>query len=258
MNDKFSYADYVSDDSFQNKYADYQERYSKKIPERDKLTISLVEELLSIKSTGDSQKLLDIGCSTGNFLFHLSHAIPTLELVGGDAAPLIVEKCKADTKLKHITFEVMDILELDERCKFDFVVVNAVLYMMSENEYNQALSSISRVLKSGGWLIGFDFCHPYPQNLTINEVSDSHPTGLDLHFRPFSRVQVAMENVGFGKVEFKPFSIPIDLEKGKLKTSDEYDFESLNSYTVMTQNGDRLLFRGTLFQPWCHFKACKF
>lgn len=96
MNDKFSYKDYVSDDSFQSKYADYQERYSNTIPERDKVTISLVEELLSIESADRSQKLLDIGCSTGNFLFHLSQAIPTLELVGGDAAPFIIEKCKTE------------------------------------------------------------------------------------------------------------------------------------------------------------------
>lgn len=255
MNNKFSYKDYVSDDSFQSKYADYQERYLKTIPERDKITIRLVQESLDTGNTNASRNLLDIGCSTGNFLYHLRNAIPDLELVGGDAAPLVIEKCKVNPNLQNITFKVMDVLSLDENNKFDCVVVNAILYMMSENEYDQALSSIFRVLKSGGYLIGLDFCHPYPQSLKINEISDSHPLGLDLHFRPFSRVQSAMESAGFSNVEFKPFSIPIDLEK--IAGSGTYNFESLNSYTVTTKSGDRLLFRGTLFQPWCHFKARK-
>ncbi|WP_204106198.1 MULTISPECIES: class I SAM-dependent methyltransferase [Spirulina sp. CCY15215] len=34
-------------------------------------------------------------------------------------------------------------------------------------------------------------------------------------------------------------------------------YEDLNTYTVKTESGKRLQFRGTLFQPWCHLMAQK-
>ena len=62
---------------------------------------------------------------------------------------------------------------------------------------------------------------------------------------------------GFDDVQFAPFEIPIDLPRGRTVGDNESGFEDLNSYTVRSEAGDRLLFRGTLFQPWCHLIARK-
>ena len=32
-------------------------------------------------------------------------------------------------------------------------------------------------------------------------------------------------------------------------------FSELNSYTIKSENGERLVFRGSLYQPWCHICA---
>jgi hypothetical protein len=49
----------------------------------------------------------------------------------------------------------------------------------------------------------------------------------------------------------------MDLARGSVYKDGESGFEDLNSYTVKTETGDRLLFRGALYQPWCHMIAHK-
>lgn len=254
---EFSYQDYVSDRSFQEKYSAYQERYFHQIRESDKVLINLVGSLLDSEGQGQQVSLLDIGCSTGNLLFHLKNTFPQLDLTGGDAAASVIEKCKEEKRLETINFEVLNMLNLNRENTFDIVIANAILYMFDDAEYIQAIQNVTKVLKKTGWLILFDFCHPYEQDLKIIEKSQSHPEGLNIHFRPFSKVRNILVTKGFDNIKFQPFSIPIDLVKGQSYSDNQDGFEDLNSYTMKTESGERLLFRGTLFQPWCHLMAQK-
>lgn len=260
MTSKKSSPDYLPKEylaSTTDLYNDYQQRYAENPRESDKKLIALIGEAIAPRlQTGEKVSLLDIGCSTGNLLFHLKRALPALELTGGDLAPGAIKQCWADPRLTDIHFEVMDILDLPSS-RFDIVVGNAVTYFFDPDQYELAVSSIARALKQDGYFLSFEFLHPFLQNLHIVEKSRSHPDGLDIYFRPYSEVEPLLHRHGFGKVAFHPFSIPIDLEKGSTYTDNKTGFEDLNSYTVKAESGERMLFRGTLFQPWCHLVAQK-
>jgi SAM-dependent methyltransferase len=241
-----TYREYVEDEDFHRGYAEYQRRYATQPPERDKVTIELVRRLVAGRT---GVRLLDAGCSTGNLLLHLSRAVPGLELTGGELVDAVIEANRRNPDLAGTTFERLDVLDLPA-ARWDIVVVNAVFYLFPWGEFERALASVSRALVPGGSLVAFDFFHEWGQDLAIVERSETHPNGLALHLRPQRDVEPLLRRHGFERVEFRPFSIPIDLPRPER-------LEDMGSYTRRTEDGERLLFRGALFQPWCHLVATK-
>ncbi|MCX7157458.1 MAG: class I SAM-dependent methyltransferase [Rhodocyclales bacterium] len=251
MSNDFSYQDYVTNKTFLDEYNAYQAKYAKQIRESDKVLIGLVSDILVKVDPGQGKmRLLDVGCSTGNLLLHLKRLVPQLELTGGDLADSSLDECRANPELQGVAFEVMDVLNLDRIAYYDIVTINAVLYMMEDEQFEQALGSVARALKPGGSIIVFDFFHPYPQDLHLLEISKSHPAGLRLRFRPMAMAEEVLTAAGFEKPVFRPFTLPIDLPP----SGSDGD---LITYTVPAADGRKLPFRGTLFQPWCHLSAIK-
>lgn len=244
-----SYSEYVSDRSFHDQYVSYQQRYADSIRESDKVLLAMVAEAAGRPDAA----VLDIGCSTGNLLMHLRNAMPQARLTGGDMADDVIASCQADADLVGIDFQVMDMTAIAGR--YDVVVANATGFFLTAEEYGRALRSVADSLEPGGAYIAFEWLHPFPQELAIRETSRSHPEGLTIHARSFGAVEGLLHDAGFSKVEFRPFEIPIDLERGATYGDNAEGFEDLNSYTVKTETGERLLFRGTLHQPWCHLLA---
>lgn len=249
MTEDFSYKEYVTDEQFLRDYNAYQAKYAKQMRESDKVLVGLVRDLVA-KRGAARPKLLDIGCSTGNLLLHLKRMLPQFELTGGDLAESSLAECRANPDLAGISFKNLNILDLPKDTRYDIIVVNAVLYMMEDREFEGALRSLAQALEPGGAVVVFDFFHPFEQDLSIIEVSKSHPNGLRLRFRPMSRATTMLEGAGFRNGQFRPFTLPIDLPRNP-------DNSELISYTVTTNEGARLPFRGTLFQPWCHLTAEK-
>jgi SAM-dependent methyltransferase len=249
MSEDFSYHEYVTDEAFLRDYNAYQAKYAQQIRESDKVLIGLVRDIAERRdSAGGPLRLLDIGCSTGNLLLHLKRLIPGLALTGGDLAESSLAACRANPELSGIDFRMLDLLDLPGDSRYDVIAVNAVLYMMTDEQFEQALRSLVRALQPGGTMIAFDFFHPFEQDLTIIEASKTHPNGLRLRFRPISRATAALNAAGFENAVFRPFTLPIDLQRHQ-------DPSELITYTVPAADGRRLPFRGTLFQPWCHLTA---
>jgi len=247
----FSYKEYVVDKEFLDDYNTYQGKYAEQIRESDRIVIEMVRALAKERTAkGGPLRLLDIGCSTGNLLLHLKRLVPGIALTGGDLAESSLAECRANPQLAGIEFRTMNILDLHADTEFDVVTVNAVLYMMDDEQFRGALDSIRAALRRDGTMIVFDFFHPFPQDLTLNEVSKSHPKGLRLRFRPMPAVEATLGAAGFVNPVFRPFTLPIDLPLSGGP-------EDLITYTVPTQDGRKLPFRGTLFQPWCHLRATK-
>jgi len=250
MSSEFSYHDYVTDQTFLDDYNAYQAKYAKQMRESDKVLISLVKDFVDKqKIDRPPTRLLDIGCSTGNLLMHLKRLMPTLDLTGGDLANSSLQECRSNPELKGIRFEEMDLLNLPKTANYDIIAINAVLYMMEDAQFETALNSVAGILQPDGLMIVFDFFHPYSHDLHILETSKSHPAGLRLRFRPISLAKKILSAAGFKNHIFRPFTLPIDLP-----TNEEDD---LITYTVPAQDGRKLPFRGTLFQPWCHLSTMK-
>ena len=87
------YSKYVTDNSLIGRYSEYQDKYKQDARKSDLVAIDLVRQALGGLDKG---RVLDIACSTGNFLRHLRHAMPGLQLVGADLAHAFIEKCRAD------------------------------------------------------------------------------------------------------------------------------------------------------------------
>lgn len=238
-------------------YNTYQERYAEQPRESDKVLIRLIASAIAPRlETGEKISLLDIGCSTGNLLFHLKNALPGLDLTGGDLAESAIEGCRTNPRLAGINFQVMDIFDLPVG-RFDVIVANAVAVYLDSEQYEQSIESVAKSLKKDGWFLAFEWLHPFEQEVQIVERSRSHPDGLKFYFRPFSATRAILSEHGFGDVQFHPFNIPIDLPRDVAYTDNRTGFEDLNTYTMKAETGERLLFRGTLFQPWCHLMARK-
>jgi len=250
LSGRFDYRRFVTNNAFLDRYNEYQTKYTAQVRESDKLTIGLVREAVNRRNTSRPARVLDIGCSTGNFLLHLRRAMPDLELVGGELADSSLEICRRNPDLAGISFERLDLLDLPPTKDFDIVVVNAVLFMMTDEQFQKSLASLAGSLAPAGLLWHSIFFHPFPQKISIVESSDPHPDGLALNFRPIPLVTTWLQQHGFDQVEFRPFTLPIDLPR-------DDDDVGLSTYTVSAADGTRLAFRGTLFQPWCHLRALR-
>lgn len=254
MTNEYTYKEYVTAQAFCADYSAYQKKYAVTPRESDKVIIDLVGQILAAR--GDAAlDVLDVGCSTGNLLKHLRRSHPQLRLTGGDLMLPVVEGCRNNPDLSDIEFLVLDIFDIPASLRYDVIIANAILYLFSDEELRRIAAHLSGALKPGGSLIVYDFSHGFEQNLTIQERSFSHPEGLTLHFRPYRVWRAAFEEAGFGAVDFRPFRIPLELpRRDDLDPAKE---ESLITYTVRSREGENLLFRGTLFQPWSHIVARK-
>jgi SAM-dependent methyltransferase len=238
-----SYGHYVKDDRFLAEYNEYQKRFASQMPERDKVTLGLIAE-----KTGGRGSLLDIGCSTGNLLLHISRAFPGMTLTGGELAELSLTEARKNPDLGRVDLQIMDMLDIQGT--YDCIVANAVAVYFSWDEYETAMRSVAKALRAGGTYIAFEWLHPYEQqDLEIVEETPSHPEGLKVHFRPYLKTARVLSKVGLENVEFHPFVMPVDLPF--------QGYEDTNSYTVQMESGQRACFRGALYQPWCHMTATK-
>jgi SAM-dependent methyltransferase len=164
--------------------------------------------------------------------------------------PQILDQCRRDPALFGVEFKELNLLELSLNECFDVITANAVVYLFSADELNLAFQNIVRALKPGGWFMAFDFFHPFEQDLEVFEKSKTHPDGLMLHLRPYSKVITSLEDNHLTNTTFRPFSIPVDLAKPE-------SLDDLTSHTVMSRDGERMLFRGILYQPWCFLATQK-
>lgn len=221
-------------------YIAYQARYANNARESDKFIIELLRRY---RSTGS--RLLDIGCSTGNLLRHIRHALPELDLTGGDLSDAQLLACRCDETLDGIAFEHMDIKKLLPH-SFDILIANAVLYGFGDADFAVAMASISRSLRPGGMMIAFDFFHAFDQDVELVERSDHFPAGHPLNFRSFRTTKRHLIETGFSKFEFIPFDIPV-----RLTAADH----PLQTRTIDVVDHPRLMFRGVISQPWCHLVA---
>lgn len=238
-----NYSDYVIDNHFLDRYNAYQAKYAERMPERDKVTLKIIAGL----TDGKHKRVLDIGCSTGNLLLHIKRFFPNLELFGGDLAESSIEIARKNPDLAGVKIAKMDMLAITG--EYDVIVSNAVTYLFTDEQFVRAASGIRNGLRTGGAWIDFDWFSPFTdQRVTINEITPSHPKGIDIHIRTYKQVSATLSAAGFKSIEFKRFDIPIDI------ALTGYEGDPI-TYTEQTMDGRRLQFRGALSQPWCHLVA---
>lgn len=243
--DEPGYSSYATDAAHMERYRDYQARYASRMRESDRTLIEWIRDSLS----SDGGDLLDVGCSTGNLLIHLRHQLPGLRLSGIDLSAETIAANAENPALADMRFSTADIVSEPLDGTFDVITCNAIFFSLDDDELRAALTNLRQALNPGGLLFAFDWFHAHDdQQLTIVERSREFPDGLRITARPENQARALTDTTGFGSVEFRPFSMPFDLER----PSDPGD---VTTYTVAAVDSPRLSFRGALFQPWSHMRA---
>ena len=246
---KPAYRRYTDNQAHMTKYVAYQERYANDIRESDRVTIRLISDWVADHGEGPFD-LLDVGCSTGNFLRHVRHADLPLRLQGADLAASALQIAREDAVLEGIAFIEHDIVACPPSELIDVITFNAVFFAFGPEEFRSAVANAAAALRPGGALICWDLFNPFQQRLDIVETSQGYPDGLRIVVRSYEDVREAVAEAGLNEPHLEPFRLPVDLSGGD-------DPASNQTYSVTSSDGDRLLFRGSLHQPWCHMVARK-
>lgn len=252
MNEPRDHKDYVTDPKLAAVYADYQAKYAENPRECDKRTAQIVlQRLTAMQPLDHRPRILDIGCSTGNFLRHLKRLNINADLIGGDLMEPHLEVCRNTPALAGISFQTVDVFDIPATEPFDIITANAVNQLFAPDLYGQALKSICRALRPGGHFIAYELIHDDPVDRKIVETSEWNPDGLTFWFRSREGTERALEAAGFDRFAIEPFQIPIDLPE---PASGSFEERNLVTYTIKTEHG-RLMMRGGLVQPWVHIVA---
>jgi len=239
---------FKKDTEFNLKYINYQKKYQKNIRESDKKLIEKIN-FLKQKDAKFKYRILDVGCSTGNLLYHIKSLFPDLSLSGLDFEPVVIDSCKLDSNLNDIKFTVGSSLEMGHLFSenFNIIILNATVVHMNDKEFSKTISEAFKILTPGGSLMMFDYFNPFDQNVEIIERSSyGSGQGIPLYFKSYNLTKSILLEAGFDNIEFNPFLMPFDLPFNK------DDHNNLSTYTLKTDSGDRISMRGSLFQPWCH------
>lgn len=104
-------------------------------------------ELLKYLPQNKQQKILDLGCGTGDLSYELSKLCQ--KVVGIDASPQMISLARE--KFPNLDFRVCEGLSMTFKDEFDVVFSNAVFHWISN--HNLLLENIAKALKSAGILI---------------------------------------------------------------------------------------------------------
>jgi len=124
----------------------------------------LYAKMAEIIRLGPGQKLLDVGCGTGELLFRLAKKYGEgVELHGIDPSEDMIKIARKRAKRggPFVSFQIGEGESLpfaDE--SFDWVVSSLAMHHMPLPGKKQALSEIHRVLRPGGWALITDWCEP--------------------------------------------------------------------------------------------------
>jgi trans-aconitate methyltransferase len=103
------------------------------------------ESLLSLLKPQSGERVLDLGCGTGQLTAKIAEA--GADVIGVDNAASMLET--ASVNYPHIKFECRDAAELPYNAEFDAVFSNAALHWMKKNPQAVA-KSVYSALKPGG------------------------------------------------------------------------------------------------------------
>lgn len=196
-----------------------------------------VKENIQIKYDGKhNATFLDIGCGDAALLYQISKIFPKLDCSGLDYSAELLSKCKENALLKDLEFHQGDASKFDLGRQFDFALSSGVLSIF--NSIEEPLTCMLNHLKKDG--IGFVFTPSNHRNIDVllqykNKSVNSEEWETGLNMFSLDTITSGLEKLGAREIETISFNIKVDI--------DESD-NPVNSYTVNTDNGDKMIVNG--------------
>ena len=153
------------------------------------------------KDINKNDKIIEIGCGSGNLLKHLECD----NISGVDISPLMIEECKKILpKGKFLTGDAENLQFKDNA--FDKVIISEVLYYLPD--LNKAISEAFRVLKKDGLLLitslnkKYNFVRTFVKVLKIGVHDD-----ISMSYISLKKLKKILTEKGFKIEEIKPIPI---------------------------------------------------
>lgn len=170
----------------------------------------LGNDLVDLLSPKKGEKILDLGCGTGDLTKKISEF--GVDVMGIDHSENMIQQAK--NKYPHLKFLVANATALDYENEFDAVFSNAVLHWVKPPK--QALSSIYMSLKPGGRFIAEFGGKGNVQHLTseiIRQLQVANQTvKFPWYYPSIGEYTTLMEDVGFRVTFAQHFDRPTPLE----------------------------------------------
>ncbi|MCM3033946.1 trans-aconitate 2-methyltransferase [Niallia sp. MER 6] len=166
-------------------------------------------DLVSLLAPKAVEKILDLGCGTGDLANKLSAS--NCEVLGMDNSPNMIATAKK--KYPHLNFLVGDATNLPYTEEFDAVFSNATLHWVKPPE--QALASIYTSLKQGGRFVAEFGGKGNVQKISEAVLSEIAACGLTFdwdkypwYFPSIAEYTTKMEQIGFRCIYAQHFDRP--------------------------------------------------
>ena len=121
-------------------------------------TSRTLERLLAVLTLSGTERVLDIGCGTGEFERLAFERFPNLTIVGLDATPAMAAVARQKLvgfPLAHIQLGRADALPFSHEC-FDVLVSASMLHHVGQVAH--VVQESTRVLRPGGQFVVVDWC----------------------------------------------------------------------------------------------------
>ena len=143
----------LSIDEYENASKDYERLYGKFLDSKDK------------------DKVLDIGCGAGHFLYYLKTK-KVINFIGIDISAQQVEFCKANITKRVIQADIFEFLRKDKSV-YKLIVANDLLEHIKNDKINEFLNLVFKSLSDQGTLV-------------LRVPNMSNPFSLDSRYRDFT------------------------------------------------------------------------
>lgn len=104
--------------------------------------------LIELVNAQSNEKILDVGCGSGELAIALSMSADRVEVVGMDSDANMVARCRE--QYPHLRFFQGDVRNFQVNETFDVLFSNAALHWVPPADIHRAVASMARALKPGG------------------------------------------------------------------------------------------------------------
>lgn len=124
------------------------------------------QKFINLANLNGNEKVLNIGCGSGNFDLMIAKILPEDSIFGIDTAPKMIEiaKRKANKQGYKIDYRIGSSTKLPyENNEFDIIFTCLLYHYLIYEEKSETLKEIQRVLKQNSKYFSFELCG-FPNN----------------------------------------------------------------------------------------------